>query len=67
VGATQFTLFMAINNSGYSIGSGLVGILTENMDWNYIFICIAAVPLCCIPFIKMLNFEKHSLKINTFN
>jgi PAT family beta-lactamase induction signal transducer AmpG len=66
VAATQFTLFMAVSNVGRAYGSGLVGTLKENMDWNYVFMCIALFPLISIPFIKMLNFNNHSVTVNSF-
>lgn len=66
VAATQFTLFMALSNTGRAIGSGLVGTLKELMSWDYVLLCITVSPLLTIIFIKFINFKKHRIYINAF-
>jgi PAT family beta-lactamase induction signal transducer AmpG len=59
VSATQFTLFMAVSNIGRAFGAGLIGILSESFNWNYVFIIIALTPFLTLISIQFLNFKKH--------
>jgi len=66
VAATQFTLYMALANMGRSVGAWLVGVLKENMSWDYVFIITALSPLIAVIIIQFLNFEKHEKAIKKF-
>jgi PAT family beta-lactamase induction signal transducer AmpG len=67
VAATQFTLYMAISNSGRAYGCGLVGTLSEFFSWEHIFLLIAITPLITIIIIKFINFTKHKNSIKKFS
>ncbi len=67
VAATQFTLYMAISNSGRAYGSGLVGTLSELFSWEHIFLLIAIAPLITIIMIQFINFIKHKNSIKYFS
>ncbi|MDO7171492.1 MFS transporter [Mariniflexile sp. AS56] len=67
VAATQFTLFMALNNMGRAAGSGLLGTFKELMSWEYVLLCTALSPLLTIVFIKLINFKKQREAIDTFS
>jgi PAT family beta-lactamase induction signal transducer AmpG len=66
VAATQFTLYMAINNMGQSIGAGIVGPLKEHISWATIFLLMAIPTLLIIVIIQFLNFSKHLKSIEEF-
>ena len=66
VAATQFTLFMALSNMGRAWGSGLLGPLKENLNWDQIFLWIAILPLLMLVFIHFVNFGKHKKHIDQF-
>lgn len=67
VSATQFTLYMALSNMGRAFGSGLVGTLKEQMDWDYVFIITAISPLIALIILRFLNFSKHLKTIKEFS
>lgn len=66
VAATQFTLYMAISNTGRAYGCGLVGTLKEMFSWEQIFLIITIVPLITILLIQFINFIKHQNSIENF-
>jgi PAT family beta-lactamase induction signal transducer AmpG len=66
VAATQFTLYMAINNMGQSIGAGIVGPLKEHISWATLFLLMAIPTLLIIVIIQFLNFSKHLKTIEKF-
>lgn len=59
VAATQFTLYMAISNTGRAYGSDLVGTLKEIFSWEQIFMLIALSPAISLVTILFINFKKH--------
>lgn len=59
IAATQFTLFMASGNIGRAFGSWLVGVLKTTMNWDYVFMITAVLPLIAIVVIQFLDFDKH--------
>lgn len=63
IAATQFTLFMASGNIGRAFGSWLVGVLKTSMNWDYVFMITAILPLIAIIVIQFLDFEKHKKSI----
>ena len=67
VSATQFTLYMALSNMGRAFGSGLVGTLKEQMDWDYVFMITAISPLIAFIILRFLNFSKHLKTIKEFS
>jgi len=67
VAATQFTLYMAINNMGSALGAGLVGTLKEQISWATIFMVMAIPTLLIIVIIQFLNFTKHRRTIDEFH
>ena len=67
VAATQFALYMAISNSGRAYGSGLVGILTEYLSWEHIFLLITISPLITLILIQFISFIKHKNSIKKFS
>ena len=67
VAATQFTLYMAISNSGRAYGCGLVGTLSELFSWEHVFLLIATAPLISIIMIQFINFIKHKNSIKSFS
>ncbi|TXG39186.1 MFS transporter [Seonamhaeicola maritimus] len=67
IAATQFTLYMAISNSGRAYGAGLVGILKESFSWEQIFLLIAIAPLISMIMIQFINFIKHKQSIQNFS
>ena len=66
VAATQFTLYMAISNTGRAYGSGLVGKLKELFEWEQIFLFITISPLITILMLQFINFNKHKKSIENF-
>ena len=66
VAATQFTLYMAISNSGRAYGSKLVGTLKELFNWEQIFLLIAIAPLITMVLIFFINFLKHKDSVESF-
>lgn len=59
IAATQFTLFMASGNIGRAFGSWLVGALKTTMNWDYVFMIAAILPLAAMIIIQFLDFDKH--------
>lgn len=66
VAATQFTLYMAVSNSGRAYGCGLVGTLKDVFSWEQVFMLIAFAPLVSILMIQFINFMKHKKNIDKF-
>ena len=66
VAATQFTLYMAISNSGRAYGCGLVGTLKDVFSWEQVFMLIAFAPLVSMLMIQFINFIKHKKNIDKF-
>lgn len=66
VAATQFTLYMAISNSGRAYGCGLVGTLKDFFSWEQVFMLIAVSPLVTILSIQFINFIKHKSILEKF-
>jgi PAT family beta-lactamase induction signal transducer AmpG len=67
VAATQFTLYMALTNMGRSMGSVLLGVLKENMSWEYVLLIIATLPILIVVMIQFISFKKHKIKVESFN
>ena len=67
VSASQFTLYMTLNNLGNSFGSWSLGSLKENLTWTYVIIIIALVPVLAILIYRMIQLKQHSISIKNFN
>jgi PAT family beta-lactamase induction signal transducer AmpG len=63
IAATQFTLFMASGNIGRSVGSWLVGVMKNSMNWDYVFMITAILPLLALIIIQFVDFGKHKRSI----
>lgn len=66
ISATQFTLYMTLNNLGLALGAWLLGLLNENLSWGNILLCMALFPLVAMFFYKMINAPKHIASIENF-
>ena len=66
VAATQFTLYMALSNMGRASGSGLLGLLKNNMSWQYVFLAIALTPFFMLILIQFINLLKHKESMDQF-
>ncbi|NEN22759.1 MFS transporter [Cryomorpha ignava] len=66
VAATQFTLYMAANNMGRSAGAALMGVLKTNFSWEFIFVCIALIPVFMAILMQFVNFKKHRVRVDSF-
>jgi len=66
VAATQFTLYMAINNMGGALGAGIVGTLKTHISWATLFMLMTIPTLLIIVIIQFLNFTKHRSTIDAF-
>ncbi|GAA4326413.1 muropeptide MFS transporter AmpG [Pontixanthobacter gangjinensis] len=59
VSASQFTIYMTLNNLGVSFGAWLLGKLTLNYDWPVIITCIAIFPLLSFFIFRSIKLEEH--------
>lgn len=66
VAATQFTIYMTISNTGYALGSGLLGALNTFLSWANIFLLITIPIILIIIIIQFLNFTKHRKIVDSF-
>jgi len=66
VAASQFTLYMAINNMGRAVGDSLVGTIKEYMSYSKIFLLMTIPIVLIIIVIHFLNFNKHRKSIEKF-
>ena len=66
ISATQFTLYMTLNNLGNVFGAWVLGYLTKNYSWNYIILTLALFPFLAIFIYKMIGIKKHLASIVSF-
>jgi MFS transporter, PAT family, beta-lactamase induction signal transducer AmpG len=65
ISATQFTLYMAINNLGRATGAGYLGeIKTFLVSWEYVILIYAVVAIIMMILITFMNTEKHLLRVS---
>lgn len=65
ISATQFTLYMAINNLGRATGAGYLGeIKTLFVSWEYVILVYAAVSIIMLILLAFINTEKHLLSVS---
>lgn len=63
VSASQFTIYMTLNNIGTSFGAWLLGKLTIFYDWPIIIACIAVLPLIGYFVFRSIRLEDHLVRI----
>ncbi|UKM66341.1 MFS transporter [Flavobacteriaceae bacterium GSB9] len=63
ISATQFTLYMTLNNLGVAAGSWLFGELHKNLTWSPIIFCMAAFPVLAFFVFKTINIKKHLMRL----
>ena len=63
VAATQFALFMALGNVGYSAGSAAFGPLTTVLSYEAIFVVFAAVTIAAIFAIRQVSIAGHLARL----
>jgi PAT family beta-lactamase induction signal transducer AmpG len=59
IAATQFALYMAMGNVGYTLGSAIFGKLEELLSHPQMFLVIAAVITAAIFLMSMVSIETH--------
>lgn len=65
ISATQFTLYMAINNLGRAAGAGYLGeIKTFFVAWEYVILIYVAASIIMLMLLAFINTEKHLLSIS---
>lgn len=65
ISATQFTLYMAINNLGRATGAGYLGEIKSFFgSWEYVILVYAAASIIMLTLLTFMNTEKHLLSVN---
>jgi PAT family beta-lactamase induction signal transducer AmpG len=65
ISATQFTLYMAINNLGRAAGAGYLGeIKTFLVSWEYVILVYVVSSVIMLTLLTFMNTEKHLLSVN---
>jgi PAT family beta-lactamase induction signal transducer AmpG len=59
VSATQFTLYMAVSNLGYSSGAAMIGPLRHYFTWQYTLLFFPIVAFIAVLLIQLLRSHKH--------
>ena len=63
VSATQFTLYMAIANSGRALGAYLLGPLKQNFPWEQVILSAGLFALASLFFVIILRIKKHVIRL----
>jgi PAT family beta-lactamase induction signal transducer AmpG len=63
VAATQFTLYMALANLGYSAGAALAGPLKAVFEYNHIFFVLAGIGVATLALLYFVDLEAHQKRI----
>lgn len=66
VSASQFTLYMTLNNLGMAFGSWFLGYLKESLVWETIIIAIAIIPLISLFIYRKISINKHLMTLENF-
>jgi PAT family beta-lactamase induction signal transducer AmpG len=66
ISASQFTLYMTLNNVGVALGSWLLGNLKESLGWITIILLIGLIPFIAFFFFHKINIHKHLVSIEKF-
>jgi PAT family beta-lactamase induction signal transducer AmpG len=64
IAATQFTLYMAITNLGYAIGAGIIGLMKELLNWEYVIMAYIPFVLVMLVMIRFIDFDKHQKRLD---
>lgn len=65
ISATQFTLYMAINNLGNAVGASYLGeIKSYLVSWEYVILVYAVAAIIMLTLLTFMNTEKHLLSVN---
>jgi PAT family beta-lactamase induction signal transducer AmpG len=63
ISATQFTLYMAINNLGLAAGAALLGPLKSFLAWEYVVLAYIVFAGFMLIAIQFLRFDKHTKRV----
>jgi MFS transporter, PAT family, beta-lactamase induction signal transducer AmpG len=64
ISATQFTLYMAINNLGRATGAGYLGQIKNFLvAWEYVILVYAVVAIIMLILLNFMNTEKHLFSV----
>jgi MFS transporter, PAT family, beta-lactamase induction signal transducer AmpG len=65
IAATQFTLYMAINNMGIASGAGFLGFLKDHLHaWEYVILVYAVAALIMFLLLLKMNTKNHAFKVD---
>ncbi|HWS59646.1 MAG TPA: MFS transporter [Flavobacterium sp.] len=65
ISATQFTLYMAINNLGDAAGASYMGNIKNYLvSWDYVISIFAIAAIIMLILLFFMNTEQHLLKVN---
>lgn len=59
IAATQFAIYMALGNVGYSLGSAIFGRVQEDLTYSQVFLVFAGVVACSIVLMSLVSMEAH--------
>jgi len=59
ISATQFTLFMAISNTGRALGASMLGPLRERLDWPAMFLVFAGLMTLALLLAQAFRLQRH--------
>lgn len=63
VAATQFALYMALSNVGYTLGSAAFGPLQAGYSYPVVFVIFAALTLISILIMRQVSVADHAWKV----
>lgn len=65
ISATQFTLYMAINNLGRAAGAGYLGEIKNLLvSWEYVILVYAVAAVIMLMLLAAMNTKKHVLSVH---
>jgi PAT family beta-lactamase induction signal transducer AmpG len=65
IAASQFTLYMAINNIGVAAGASFLGFLKDYLHtWEYVILVYAVAALIMFLLLLKMNTKNHVLKVD---
>jgi PAT family beta-lactamase induction signal transducer AmpG len=67
VGATQFSLYMAIANMGLSGGAALLGPLQRWFAYSHLFLFAAACALLVVVLLRLVDVERHRQRLTVLD
>lgn len=62
--ATHFTIYMVLMNLGMSLGSYLMGVFEQWMDWEFVFIVNIVILSIGLMTVKVIKLEKYDSDLN---